>query len=167
MTNVYQLENQFIWNTVFTGPEKSSCFNRWWNTWSDCQGLFLKRLHLPWNIRISETYHGKTMRWSTLKRYFKNENYFRRPLLGRRATYDKVKQNVSEEIQGSRSNLRYRWHGHTWRHQFSCKKGRCSISANRTVPWKCKQKASSQIAKNKILQSWLELCMVYCPAWQA
>ena len=47
------------------------------------------------------------MSLSTLKRYFKNENCFRRPLLGRRATYDEVKEVVSEEIRRNESNLGY------------------------------------------------------------
>ena len=59
-------------------------------------------------LEYLKTYHGKTMSLSTLKRYFKNENYFRRPLLGRRATYDEVKEVVSDEIRGSGSNLGYR-----------------------------------------------------------
>ena len=53
------------------------------------------------------------MSLSTLKRYFKNENCFRRPLLGRRATYDEVKEVVSEEIRGNESNLGY-WR--VWSH---------------------------------------------------
>ena len=59
-------------------------------------------------LEYLKIYHGKTLSLSTLKRYFKNENYFRQPLLGRRATYDEVKEVVSEEIRGSGSNLGYR-----------------------------------------------------------
>ena len=64
-------------------------------------------------LEYLKTYHGKTMSLSTLKRYFKSENYFRRPLHGRRATYDEVKEVVSEEIRGSGSNLGYR---RVWSH---------------------------------------------------
>ena len=64
-------------------------------------------------LEYLKTCHGKTMSLSTLKRYFKSENYFRRPLHGRRATYDEVKEVVSEEIRGSGSNLGYR---RVWSH---------------------------------------------------
>ena len=56
-------------------------------------------------LEYLKTYLGKTMILSTLKRYFKNKNYFRRPLLGRRATYDEVTEVFSEKIQDSGSNL--------------------------------------------------------------
>ena len=59
-------------------------------------------------LEYLKTYHGKTMSLSTLKQHFKSENYFRRPLLGRRATYVEVKEVVSEEIRGGGSNLGYR-----------------------------------------------------------
>ena len=42
-------------------------------------------------LEYLKTYHGKTMSLSTLKRYFKNENYFHRSLHRRAATYDEVK----------------------------------------------------------------------------
>ena len=53
------------------------------------------------------------MSLSTLKRYFKSENYLRRPLHGGRATYDELKEVVNENIRGSGSNLEYRRYGHT------------------------------------------------------
>ena len=52
-------------------------------------------------LEYLKTYHGKTMGLSTLKRCFKNENSFCRPLRERRATYDEVKKVASEEILGS------------------------------------------------------------------
>ena len=59
-------------------------------------------------LEYLKTYHGKTMSLSTLKQYFKNENYFRQHLLGRKGTYDEFKEAFSEEMQGSGSYLRYR-----------------------------------------------------------
>ena len=53
------------------------------------------------------------MSLSTLNQYFKNENCFRQPLLGRRATYDEVKEIASKDIRGSGSNLKYR---QVWSH---------------------------------------------------
>ena len=64
-------------------------------------------------LEYLKIYLGKTMSLSTLKRYFKSGNYFRRPLRGRRATYDEVKEVVSDEIRGSGSNLGYR---RVWSH---------------------------------------------------
>ena len=64
-------------------------------------------------LEYLKIYLGKTMSLSTLKRYFKSGNYFRRPLHGRRATYDEVKEVVREEIRGSGSSLGYR---RVWSH---------------------------------------------------
>ena len=41
------------------------------------------------------------------------------------------------------------------------KRKKKKVCASGTRPWKCKQKASSQIAKKKISQSWSKLCMAY------
>ena len=84
------------------------------------------------------------MSLSIIKQYFKSGNYFHRPLHGRRATYDEVKEVVTK-IRRSGSSLGYR---RVWSHRktsstledirFACMKGLamsvCSISATRTGP---------------------------------
>ena len=45
---------------------------------------------------------------STLKRTLKKLNCFRRPLPGKRAGFDEVKEVIREELYGSGSILRYR-----------------------------------------------------------
>ena len=57
--------------------------------------------------------HKKTISLSTLKRYLKKMNCFRRPLLRRRINFNEVKEIVKEELYGSGSNLGYR---RVWSH---------------------------------------------------
>ena len=59
-------------------------------------------------LEFLKVHHKRTISLSTLKRYLKKVNCFRRPLLGRRTNFNEVKEIVQEELYGSGSNLGYR-----------------------------------------------------------
>ena len=64
-------------------------------------------------LEFLKVHHKKTISLSTLKRYLKKTNCFRRPLLGRRINFNEVKEIVQEELYGSGANLGYR---RVWSH---------------------------------------------------
>ena len=56
-------------------------------------------------LEFLKVHHKKTISLSTLKRYLKKMNCFRRPLLGRRIKFNEVKEIAQEELYGSEANL--------------------------------------------------------------
>ena len=56
-------------------------------------------------LEFLKVHHKKTISLSTLKRYLKKMNCFRRPLLGRRINFNEVKEIKQEELHGSGANL--------------------------------------------------------------
>ena len=64
-------------------------------------------------LEFLKVHHKRTISLSTLKRYLKKMNCFRRPLFGRRINFNEVKEIVQEELYGSGSNLGYR---RVWSH---------------------------------------------------
>ena len=64
-------------------------------------------------LEFLKVHHKKSISLSTLKRYLKKMNCFRRPLLGRIINFNEVKETVQEELYGSESNLGYR---RVWSH---------------------------------------------------
>ena len=56
-------------------------------------------------LEFLKVHHKKTISLSTLKRYLKKMNCFRRPLSGRRIKFNEVKEIAQEELYGSEANL--------------------------------------------------------------
>ena len=63
-------------------------------------------------LEVLKVHHKKTISLSTLKRYLKKMNWFRRQLLGRRVNFKEVKEIVQEELYGNGSNLATEECGH-------------------------------------------------------
>ena len=64
-------------------------------------------------LEFLKVHHKRTISLSTLKRYLKKMNCFRRPLFGRRINFNEAKEIVQEELYGSRSILGYK---RVWSH---------------------------------------------------
>ena len=59
-------------------------------------------------LEFLKVHHKAKISLSTLKRTLKKLNYFRRPLPGKRASFDEVKEVIREELYGSGTILGYR-----------------------------------------------------------
>ena len=109
-------------------------------------------------LEFIKVHHKRTISLSTLKRYRKKMNCFRRPLLRRRISFNEVKEIAQEELYGSGSNLGYiRAWSHLSTSGILLRREDVRLALRELDP----EKTTPTPKKKKISQSRPQLCMAY------